>query len=202
MKALRACVTAGILAATPAVAAPPAASLSPERPVWEHAVLSPERLVWEHATLFREVRAERSGYGDRSVSSCLALLNSPLIEDKLHAIVMLSAHDHASAFAALQSCLEMGSGASSEAKQGSVGIARLRCAAALALSCSPYPHARAYLRRYEDDPLPRIRLIVLHMIGNRKPHAAADITFLRRKTIDPDPRIAAEATRYLREFEA
>jgi hypothetical protein len=130
----------------------------------------------------------------RPVERCKAMLTIGSLEERLNALSELAAFDDGDAFRTLQTALD------GELSAGSLSDANLlRCAAATALATSPYPHARTYLRRFEDDPLPVIRLTVLQMIAVKKPRTSADLLFLRRKTIDSDPQVSAEATRLLRE---
>jgi len=129
------------------------------------------------------------------------LLSSPRCEDKLRALEVLARFNDDAAFQGLQDGISVTAGDFSDVpgeQTAGESADTVRSAAAAALAQSPYPYARPFLRSFEDDPLPAIRLTVLKMIGSRRTHTSADFTYLRRKTIDSDPVVASEATRLLR----
>jgi len=189
MKGLKLYVTAGILAATPAIASSQSPMGTNQGGTVGHRLSDFPASHEDRAEMWLQPEG-----AIRPVERCKAMLTIGSLEERLNALSELAAFDDGDAFRSLQTALD------GELSAASLSDANLvRCAAANALAMSPYPHARTYLRRFEDDPLPAIRLTVLQMIGAKNPRTAADLLFLRRKTIDPDPQVSAEATRLLRE---
>ena len=136
-----------------------------------------------------------------SLSNQLCLCGSDDPQCQADAYAALARFNHADAFAALKAGLNLGTETNpAPSHYGHETIDAVRCAAAQGMAQSPYPHARTYLRRFEDDPSPHIRMIVLEMVVTRTPHSPADLTFLRRKTIDSDPSVAGAALQRLRSW--
>ncbi len=73
--------------------------------------------------------------------------------------------------------------------------AKIRSAAAAALSRSKHPRAREFLLNFRRDEVEEVRLTVLHAIGRLPPAEA--LPLVREMTADPSPRVSEEARHYV-----